>query len=320
MVFDLIILGGGPAGVAAGVYAARKRLTTLLITESIGGQSEVSANVQNWIGMASVSGFELAQMFEKHLRAQESIDIQMPEKAKKVLKSGNEFIVETESGATYKSRGLIIATGARRRKLNIPGEEEFNGKGIAYCSTCDAPIFKGKDVVVVGGGNAGLEAVVDLLPYATKIYVLEFSDALRGDTVTLERIKQDEKVEIITSAQALRIEGNKFLEKIVYKDRVTEKEKQLDVGGVFVEIGSVPNSELVKDLVSINKHGEIIIDHKTAATSAEGIWAAGDVTDEIFKQNNISAGDAVKAALSAYSYLSELKRESPASVQVGAAE
>lgn len=315
MVYDLIIVGGGPAGVAAGVYAARKKLKTLLITESIGGQSEVSAEIQNWIGTVSVSGFELAQMFEKHIRAQETIEIKIPEKAKRVRKEGNEFGVETESGNTYKGRALIVASGARRRKLGVPGEEEFNGKGVSYCSTCDAPVFQGKDVAVVGGGNAGLEAVVDLLSYAAGIYLLEYGDILKGDPVTLERIKKEDKVEIITNAQTVRMEGEKFLSGLVYKNRKTEEEKKLDVGGVFVEIGSVPNSEVVQDLVERNKHGEIIIDHKTAATSVRGIWAAGDVTDEIFKQNNISAGDAVKAALDAYSYLLGLKKESPASVE-----
>ncbi|TSC70300.1 MAG: alkyl hydroperoxide reductase subunit F, partial [Parcubacteria group bacterium Gr01-1014_70] len=193
--------------------------------------------------------------------------------------------------------------GARRRTLNIPGEETYNGKGVAYCSTCDAPLFSGRDVAVVGGGNAGLEAVVDLVPYASKIYLLEYSDALKGDPVTQGEIKKSEKVEIVFNAETKEVKGEQFVTGLVYKDRKLDEEKMLAVQGVFVEIGSVPNSEFVKDLVELNKAGEILIDHKTAATSCEGLFAAGDVTDEMYKQNNISAGDGVKAALSAYQYL-----------------
>lgn len=312
MEYDLVIIGGGPAATAAGVYAARKQLKTVLITESIGGQSEVSADVQNWIGTISISGYDLAKSFDAHLRAQKNLEIKMPERVTRVMKSGEGFIVETAENNSYQTRAVIVASGARRRKLGIPGESQYEGTGVAYCSTCDAPIFSDKDVVVVGGGNAGLEAVVDLIPYAKSISILEFGDAPKGDPITLDRIKREEKVKIITNAKSLRIEGGKMVETLVYEDMKAKEEKKLSVQGVFVEIGSIPNSEIVRDLVSINKHGEIVIDHMTAATSCTGIWAAGDVTDEMYKQNNISAGDAVKAALSAYNYLLQLQKESPA--------
>lgn len=304
--YDLIIVGGGPGGVAAGVYAARKKIKTLLITESFGGQSTVSADIQNWIGTKSISGFDLAKNLEEHVRAQESIEIRAPELVKIVKEKEGGFIVETDKGNTFETKTIILTSGSRRKKLNIPGEAEFEGKGVAYCSTCDAPLFSGKTVAVVGGGNAGLEAVVDLSPYAKKIYLLEYGDTLKGDPITQERVKNGPKpVEIIFNAQTEAVAGEKFVTGLRYKDRISGVTKELALDGIFVEIGAVPNSEMVKDLVALNKYGEVAVDSKTGKTSREGIWAAGDVTDDPFKQNNISAGDAVKAALSCYQYLLE---------------
>ena len=219
-------------------------------------------------------------------------------------------MVSTDASVTYRARALIVTTGARRKKLGIPGEEEFNGRGVAYCATCDAPLFKGKAVAVVGGGNAGLESAIDLLPYAKKITLLEFGSSLKGDPVTEEKVRRG-GVDIILNAESKRVVSDKegkFVAGLEYHDRKTNETKKLDVGGVFVEIGSVPNSDMVKDLVALNKMREIIIDHKTTATSREGIWAAGDVTDEMFKQNNISAGDGVKAALAVYAYLQNMEK------------
>lgn len=300
--YDIIIIGGGPGGVASVVYAARKKLKTLMIAESFGGQSSVSAEIFNWIGTQSISGADLARNLEEHARAHKDVEIR-EERAEKVEEIEGGFNVTTGRGS-YEGRTLIITTGSRRRKLGIPGEEEFNGKGVAYCSTCDAPVFSGQKVAVIGGGNAGLEAVQDLIPYASAIYLLEFGEAIKGDPITFEQIKKSEKLkEVILNAQTLKIMGDKFMTGLIYKDKKTNEEKTLDVTGVFVEIGAVPNSEFLSNLVEKNKYGEILIDHKTAATSREGIWAAGDVTDEMYKQNNISAGDAVKAALSAYQHL-----------------
>ena len=302
--YDVIIIGGGPAAVGAGVYVARKKLKTLLITGEFGGQSIVSADIHNWIGTKSISGMDLAKNLEEHVRNYpEEVEIKSPELVTSVQKKNGGFVVETNKGGTYETRAVIVTSGARRRKLGIPGEKEFDGKGVAYCSTCDAPLFNGKDVAVVGGGNAGLEAVVDLFPYANKIYLMEYADALKGDPITQEKVKNSEKVTVIFNAETKEVRGEKFVTGFVYKDRISGEEKTLSVGGIFVEIGSVPNSEFVKDLLELNKAGEILIDHKTAATSCEGIWAAGDVTDEMYKQNNISVGDGVKAALSAYNYL-----------------
>ena len=321
MLYDIIIIGGGPAGSASAVYAARKKLKTLLITESFGGQSIVSADIQNWIGDKHISGFDLAKKFEEHVRAYpDVVDIKMPEKAVKIrsVKCQEpervcDFEVETNKGNTYTGKTLIMVAGARRRKLNIPGEKELEGKGVAYCSTCDAPVFADKKVAVVGGGNAGLEAVQDLFPYASEIYLLEYSEALKGDPVTQEAIKKNPKLkQIIFNAQTLEVLGDKMVTGLKYKDRKTNEDKELALDGVFVEIGSIPNSEMVKDLVELDKYGQILIDSKHASTSHTGIYAAGDITDDPYKQNNISAGDAVKAALAAYGYLLKRKKETPA--------
>ncbi len=303
--YDLIIIGGGPGAVAAAVYAARKKIKFLLITESFGGQSVVSADVQNWIGTPSISGLELGQMFERHLKAQEGNEILEGELVEAVAKIDEGFEVKTKSGQALRTKFILIATGSRRRKLGIAGESEFDGKGVVYCSTCDAPIFKNKTVVIVGGGNSGLEAVLDSLPYAAKIYLMEKAPALRGDSVTQEKIKKDPKVMVMTEVEPIEVMGEKFVKTLKYKDLKTGEIKELLTDGVFVEIGAVPNSDFVKDLVQLNKIGEIAVDHKTQQTSAPGIWAVGDVSDVLYKQNNISAGDGVKALMNIYETLNK---------------
>ena len=320
MLYDIIIIGGGPAGAAAAIYSARKKLKTLLITDSFGGQSVVSADIQNWIGEPHISGFDLAQKLESHVRSfAGAVEIKMPERAVEIksVKCGEDricdFEIKTDQGDIYESKTLILTQGARRKKLGVPGEEKFNGKGVAYCSTCDAPLFAGKKVAVVGGGNAGLEAVVDLFPYASEIYLFNRGDALKGDPVEQEKIKSNPKLkEIIFNAEILEILGDSFVSGIKYKNIKTDEKKVLPVEGVFVEIGSEPNSEIVKNLVDLDKWGQVIIDAKHATTSHPGIFAAGDITDDPYKQNNISVGDAVKAALAAYNYLLKREKQPPA--------
>ena len=301
--YDLIIVGGGPAGVGAGVYAARKKINTLIIVENFGGQSVVSADIQNWIGTRSVSGIELAKALEEHLRAQEEIEILEGERATGVSKIDGGFRVETNKGKNFDTKTVLVASGSRRRRLGVPGGDKFDGLGVAYCSICDAPVFKNKDVAVVGVGNAGLEAVVDLLSYATRIYLLGHSGTLKGDPMTQERIKNDPKVQIILGAEPEEIIGDSFVTALRYKEVASGAIKEISVQGVFVEIGIIPNSELVKDLVQINQLGEIVVDPRTQRASAEGVWAAGDVCDGLYRQNNISAGDAIKAVLNIYDYL-----------------
>ncbi|MBI3589555.1 MAG: FAD-dependent oxidoreductase [Candidatus Liptonbacteria bacterium] len=307
MIYELIIIGGGPGGVAAGVYAARKKIKVALVTDSFGGQSLVSADVRNWIGTKSVSGFDLAQMLESHLRDQAGIDIFDSERVAKIEKSGEGFVVKTESGKNYEAKYILTTAGSRRRRLGIPGEDKHEGHGVAYCSICDAPLFEGEVVVVVGGGNAGLEAVVDLQPYAKKIYLLERGDFPKGDPITLDKIQKDPKFELIVNAETLEILGEEKVTGLKYKDLKTNAEKILEVGGVFVEIGILPNSEMLGDLVERDKFGDIIVDHKTQKTSLPGLWAAGDVTDVLYKQNNVSAGDAIKAVLNIYDEINKAK-------------
>ncbi len=298
--YDLIIIGGGPGGVAGGVYAARKKIKTLLITEGFGGQSLTSADIQNWIGTKSISGFDLGRMLEDHLRAQEDIEIIGDDLVANVEKLEKGFRVTTKAGKTFETHYILLASGSRRRKLGIPGEKEFEGRGVVYCSTCDAPVFKDKVVAVVGGGNAGLEAVEDLFPYASKIYLIIRSDSMKGDQVTQEKVKANPKVEILFSAVPQEILGGSFVTGLKYNDSKTSVIKELKLDGVFVEIGALPNSEFVKDLVQVDERGEVIVNHKTQETSANGIWAVGDVSDVLYKQNNISAGDAIKAVLNIY--------------------
>ena len=242
---------------------------------------------------------------ENHLRVfSEDIDIFEGDLVSAITKnSDGTFLVKTREGKEIQTKYILLACGSRRKRLGIPGEDAFDGKGVVFCSTCDAPIFKDKTVVVVGGGNAGLESVHDLFPYATKIYLMVRADSLKGDQVTQEKVKANPKVEIIYNAEPQEILGDKFVNAIKYKDKISGTVKDLAVDGVFVEIGSMPNSEIVKGLVNINERGEIIVNHQTQETSSSGIWAVGDVSDVLYKQNNISAGDGTKAVLNIYDHL-----------------
>jgi len=304
MIFDTVIIGGGPAAVAAGVYAARKQMNAVLVADQIGGQSIVSDGIANWIGDILISGADLAQNLKEHLESYKD-DLTLALQDTVIAIDQNEdgtFSVQTKK-SLHITKTVIVATGGHHRKLGVPGEDAFNGKGVAYCATCDAPFFRGKDVAVVGGGNSGLESVVDLLPYAKRIYLLARRDELRGDPITQKIVHDSDKVEILYKTNTVKISGSVMVESLTYEDIETHKESDLSVQGVFVEVGSVPNSDLCKSLVDVNDREEIIVDHRTFATSVDGIFAAGDVTDELYKQNNIAVGDAIKAALSAYEYV-----------------
>jgi len=309
--FDLIIIGGGPAGVSAGIYAGRKKIKSLLITDTFGGQSVASADIQNFIGIKSISGFELARQMEGHLRAQEGIEILEGDRVISIEeKSEGEkkwFVIQTENGKIFESKTLLLAAGSKRRKLNIPGEKEFDGKGVAYCATCDAPMFKDKKVIVVGGGNAGLESALDLLEYASEVNIFEYKDALKGDLITIEKIQSNPKTKIFTQTQLLEITGDTLVRGVKYKTIKNGEEKTMDIDGVFIEIGWIPNSDLVQGLVEINGMKEVVVKHQTQQSSHPQIWAAGDIADVRYKQNNISIGDAIKAVLNIYEYLSKSK-------------
>lgn len=304
--YDLIIIGGGPAAVSAGIYAARKKMKTMVIADKIGGQSVVSVGIENWIGTKTIAGWELAKKLEEHLRAQENIEI-IKEKALKVFKKGDDFAVTTEAGKKYESKTVLVCSGGRYRRLNVPGEEKFIGKGVAFCSSCDAPLFRGKDVAVVGAGNSGLEAVLDLASYANKIYLLSLKDKVQGDPSTYDNVLRCGKAELIYNALTKEILGDNTLSGLKYIDTVTDEEKEIPVSGVFVEIGMIPNSDIVKDLVELNERQEIKVDLCTGRTSVLGIWAAGDITNCPYKQNNIASGDAARAALDIYGFLQNKK-------------
>jgi len=302
--YDVIIIGGGPAGIAAGIYAARKKMNTLLVTDGFGGQSVVSADIQNWVGTPSISGYDLGKNLEAHLRAQKGIEIVDDDRVVEVRKKADgTFSLGTKNGKTYEAKFLLLVSGSSRKKLGVPGESTFEGKGVVYCSICDAPLFGGKTVAVVGGGNSALESVIDLLPYAAKIYLVVRSEILKGDPVTQEKVTKDPKVQIIWNAVTQEIVGKDFVTGLKYQDIKTNETKELAVDGVFVDIGLVPNSDFVKDLVERDAYGAVKVDARTQATSCPGIWAAGDVSDVLYKQNNVSAGDAIKAVLNVYDHL-----------------
>jgi alkyl hydroperoxide reductase subunit F len=295
---DLIIIGGGPAGCTAGIYSARKKLDTLLIAKDFTGQIGHSAWVENYPGFERVKGLDLAKSFKSHL---ESFDIEINEfeEVKEIREYEGSFTVITDEGE-YNARSIIICSGAKTKKLGLPNEEKFLGKGISYCVTCDESSFEGKDVAVVGGGNAGVEAAIELTRFAKKVHLLECEEKLSADEVLVERLKQ-EGGNIITACEITEFKGEEELEEVIYMQE--GKEESLEVDGCFIEIGSKPNTDFVKGFVDLNDKGEIIVDAKTFETSVKGIFAAGDVVDFKDKQVVIATGQGATAALSAYRYL-----------------
>ncbi|MFA6552522.1 MAG: FAD-dependent oxidoreductase [Candidatus Paceibacterota bacterium] len=304
MLYDLIIIGGGPAGVAAGVYASRKRMKSALIASSVGGQSAVSENIQNWIGTVSISGTDLAKNLEAHLRAyaDDTLEIKSGEKCKEVSKTSDGFLVKTDSGE-YLAKTVLIATGSHRKKLNVPGADKFENKGVTYCASCDGPLFTDMDVVVVGGGNAGFETAAELLAYTKSVVLLHYRDEFKADPVTVKKILSNPKMHAILNAEITEVIGDKFVTGVSYKNKETGDKINLPAQGIFVEIGALPTTDFAKDLVNRNEKGQIIIDPKSQRTSVEGVWAAGDCTDGLYHQNNIAAGDAVKAIEDIYMWL-----------------
>lgn len=299
---DLAIIGGGPAGVSAGVYAARKRLKTILITESFGGQSTESPGIENWIGTKNIPGAEFGRLLEDHLRAYagDSVEIKAPERVEKVSRSAEGFELAT-AGGSYRARAVLIATGSTRKKLEVPGAKEFDNKGISYCASCDGPLFAGQDVVVIGGGNAGFESAAQLLAYAQSVTLLNRSDKFKADEMTVEAVLKNPKMKAVKNADPVAVKGEKFVTALVYRD--AEGEHELKCGGIFVEIGLMPTTAFAEGLVELNPLKQIVVDPKTQRTSVEGVWAAGDSTDGLYHQNNIAAGDAVKALEDIYLYL-----------------
>jgi len=296
MIYKLAIIGGGPAAVSAGIYASRKQLKTVFITESFGGQSIVSDGIENWIGTVKISGSELATNLKKHLLAysENIVDIKEGESAIKIDKVGGGFSIKTNKG-TYEADVVLVAAGSKRRKLTALGADMFEHKGVMYCASCDAPMFSGMDVAVVGGGNAGFESASQLSAYAKSVTMINRRDEYKADPVTVEKVFSNPKITSITNSEIIEIKGDTFVKSIVIKNNMTGEIKEMPMQGVFVEIGAMPNTDIVKDLVKLNDMGAIKIDPLTQQTSLSGIWAAGDCTDVLYHQNNIAVGDGVKA-------------------------
>lgn len=304
-IYDLIIIGGGPAGAAAGVYAGRKRLKTLFLTESFGGQSVVSTDIQNWIGTPSISGDKLAEDFKNHVKAyaDDILEIKEGSRVKAIRQKASNFEVETEKGDIFETKTVLITTGASRRKLTIPGAAEFENKGITYCASCDGPLFAGQDTVVIGGGNAGFETAAQLLSYAKSVTLLQHAPEFKADQITVKKVLSNPKMKAILNADIIEVKGDKFVSSVVYEDTDSKEKHEIEASGVFVEIGLIPATNFVEGLLPMTPYKQIVIDHQTQRTGINGIWAAGDCTDSLYHQNNIAAGDGVKALEDIYMYL-----------------
>ncbi|MCX6777653.1 MAG: FAD-dependent oxidoreductase [Candidatus Micrarchaeota archaeon] len=298
--YDVLIIGGGPAGLSAAIYATRKGLKTALVTENIGGQTLWSAAIQNYMGFELIAGAELVQRFRDQVKKY-PVDLKEGERVREISIAHGGFSATTAKNS-YSARSLILATGRRPRRLGVKGEEKYVGKGVSYCVTCDGPVFAGKEVAVIGGGNSAIEAVIQLMSLCPKVHLININDVLEGDHAEIQKIQGSPKVRIINSAKTKAIKGAKFVSSIVIEH--AGKEREIPVKGVFIETGSEPSADYA-DFIVKNREGEIVINCK-CETSVAGIFAAGDVTDVPEKQIIIAAGEGAKAAISAFRYLSKL--------------
>lgn len=306
MTYDLIIIGAGPAGISAGIYAARQKLNILIISKDIGGQvAKKAVDIENYPGFEKISGPELVELYKKQIK-QNELEVVF-EEVTDVKKDGDLFSISTNLQKTYEAKAVIVTSGAKSKTINVPGEEEFAGKGVSYCSLCDGPVFKNKMVAVVGGGNNGFESAVFLSNYVPKVYILEYNDKPNADAENQEVVAKHSNIEIITNAKVIRIEGKVFVDGIVYEDRISKTEKKLEVKGVFVEIGYSPATQFLQDLVELNDKHEIMFDAKTLATKTPGLFSAGDCNVSKYKQIVMASGQGALAALSAYEYIKKQK-------------
>ena len=302
-IYDIIIIGAGPAGITASVYAARKRMDLLVLTGDIGGQTTWSGDVENYTGYQFITGADLAAKFEEHMKTYK-VPVKQGEEVTAIRKEGNVVIVNTQK-AEYRAKTVVIASGKRSKELGVPGEKEFRNKGITYCATCDGPLFAGKDVAVIGGGNSALDAVLQLVNIASRIYVINITRELQGDAIMREKVAASDKVTVFNDAKVTEVLGDKFVKAVKMEKDGTER--TLDVQGVFSEIGLVPNSGFAEGFGK-NELGEIKVNCRTE-TNVPGIFAAGDVTNVPEKQIIIAAGEGAKAALEAFRYISKAKKD-----------
>ncbi|MBY0158055.1 alkyl hydroperoxide reductase subunit F [Cytobacillus oceanisediminis] len=298
--YDVLVIGGGPAGSSAAIYAARKGIRTGIVAERFGGQVMDTLGIENFISVKHTEGPKLVASLEEHVKDY-GIDVMNLQRAKRLEKK-DLVEIELENGAVLKSKSVILSTGARWRNVNVPGEAEFKNKGVAYCPHCDGPLFEGKDVAVIGGGNSGVEAAIDLAGIVNHVTVIEFNPELKADAVLQERLNSLPNVTVVTNAQTTEITGTDKVNGISYMDRETEKQHHVELQGVFVQIGLVPNTDWLGDQIERTRFGEIVVD-KHGATNIPGVFAAGDCTDSAYKQIIISMGSGATAALGAFDYL-----------------
>ena len=304
--YDLIIIGAGPAGIAAGIYAARQRLKILIISKDIGGQvAKKAVDIENYPGFEKISGPDLVDLYQKQIAAN-NLEV-MYDEVTNIKKKEDGFLVSVKSSKVYEAISVIVTSGAESKKINVPGEEEFEGKGVSYCSLCDGPVFKNKIVAVVGGGNNGFESTLFLSNYVPKVYILEYNSKTNADQENTDLVLKHKNIEIITNAKIVRIEGKVFVNKIVYEDLTSGKEIALDVSGVFIEIGYSPATHFLNGLVELNEKNEIVFDAKTLATKTPGLFSAGDCNVSKYKQIVMASGQGAIAALSAYEYIKKHK-------------
>ncbi|MFA6354966.1 MAG: FAD-dependent oxidoreductase [Candidatus Paceibacterota bacterium] len=307
--YELIILGGGPAGSAAAVYSARKQLKTAIITNEFGGQSMVSEKIYNWIGTPEIGGMELTNNLKKHVEYYKGqyLNIIEGEKIISITKKDNIFTIKAESDKEFTSRSILVSTGSGRRKLQALNADKYEHKGITYCASCDGPLYDGQDVLVIGGGNAGFETSAQLLAYCKSVTLIHRSDKFRADEITVKKLLENPKFKVIKNAEITRVDGEQFVSSLTYTDKITGKEHTINSTGIFVEIGQTPNIEFIKDIVKLDENNKIIVDPMNQASSIEGIWSAGDCTNGRYHQNNIAVGDAVKAVEDIYIWIQKNK-------------
>jgi thioredoxin-disulfide reductase len=308
VMYDTIIIGAGPAGLAAAIYTCRKNLKTLILTVDVGGQGNLTKHIENYPGALPQSGMELMDKFRQQA---ETFGAEFVFGKTKVIKKEKDiFTISLANGEEYQSKTVILAYGKIPRMLGIPREEELMGRGVSTCATCDGPLFRNKTVVVVGGGNSALEAAEELASYATKVYLIHRRQGFRADEVTIEKVKKNEKVEMVLDSVPVEIHGEKFVTDVTIENVQTKEKRKIATDGIFLEIGYIVDSSMVKDLVKINDYNEVVVDF-VGKTSVSGIFAAGDVTNTPYKQAVVAAGDGAKAALSAYAYLTGDKKTVP---------
>jgi len=305
--YELVVIGDGPAGMTAVVYAARKRLNTLLISYDLGGQPLTTSGVENYMGYQFIEGPELMQKFEEQVRQSPSdVKTEIGQRVESVSRINRGFEVRTDKGETYQAKAVIFATGKRPSQLNAPGEKELVGKGVTYCAICDGPLFAGEKVAVIGGGNSALEAADDMIKIAEHVYLISLT-SLTGDRILIDKITNADNLTMFLEHEVLEIKGEDRVEGIKIRDLKSKQEKEFDVGGVFIEIGLVPNSGAMKGVTTLNRLGEIEVNCANE-TGVPGLFAAGDVTTVPEKQIIVAAGEGAKAALQAHRYLQRLKQ------------